>query len=296
MTKYNWTFDASHSDWTANNANGITYGGTDATLTLQTSNYSGIKTTDGIIGQDYPYLVVKLQNSSDRTKLRIRFDKDAGGYAYKSMDISSNDSGFKTYLINLGSNSNWSTANSKDDITIQIGVNNSNAGTVTFDNVEFIASNKDVSQLNFDGDIDYQTLSAANGSSVTDNDGYATWTIAGTNDNAKLEMKTSGFYYTTDAETNKLVTVELINASANDELCFVSTASGQQFSTATMNANDTDDPTGTAQSIIFNVTKDNWTGATNNSWFLRARNSSNSNAAATKGFSVVRFCRQYNSY
>ena len=52
MTKYNWTFDASHSDWTANNADGITYGGTDATLTLQTSNYSGIKTTVGIIGQD----------------------------------------------------------------------------------------------------------------------------------------------------------------------------------------------------------------------------------------------------
>ena len=66
-------------------------------------------------------------------------------------------------------------------------------------------------------------------------------------------MKTSGFYYTVDADTHKLVTVELINVSANDQLAFVSTSSGQEFTPISMNINDADNPTGTAQSIIFNI-------------------------------------------
>jgi hypothetical protein len=209
----------------------------------------------------------------------VKFDKDDNiNLGYKSIDISTNDTDFKTYYVNMGSLSAWNTSGSKDDITIQIGPNTTNAGTTIFDDVRFLSSSKDINQLTFDGDADYQTLSAANGSSIANNDGYATWTLDGNNNNAKLEMKTSGFYYTTDADMNKLVTVELINVSANDQLAFVSTASGQEFTPISMNPNDTDDPNGTAQSIIFNITKDGWSGATNNSWFLRARNSSNSNA------------------
>ncbi len=280
MIEYKWTFDATIADWTGNNANGFASNSTNATLTLKTSNgsYSGIKTTVGIVGQNYPYLVVRIQNSSDRNKIRVRFDKDDGSYGYKSIDISTNDTDFKTYLVHMGSLPAWDTSGSKDDITIQIGPNTTNAGTTIFDDVRFLSSSKDINQLTFDGDADFQTLSAANGSSVTNHDGYVTWTLEGTNNNAKLEMKTSGFYYTTDADMNKLVTVELINVSANNQLAFVSTSGNQQFTPISMDPNDTDDPTGTAQSIIFNITKDNWSGATNNSWFLRARNSSNSNA------------------
>ena len=277
LTKYKWTFDAVSSDWTYNNATSLVYNGTNATLTLKTTNYSGIKTTVGIVGGNYPYLVVRIQNSSDRSKLRVRFDKDDSGYGYKSIDISTNDTGFKTYYINMGGTTTWNTDGIKDDITIQIGTNTYNPGTTIFDDVRFLSSSKDINQLTFDGDADYQTLSAVNGSTIANYDGYATWTLDGTNNNAKLEMKTSGFYYTTDADMNKLVTVELINVSANDQLAFVSTASGQEFIPISMNPNDTDDPNGTAQSIIFNITKDGWSGATNNSWFLRARNNSNSN-------------------
>ena len=280
FTKYKWTFDAASSDWTKDNATSLVYNGTDATLTLKTNNtgYNGIKTTVGIVGEDYNYLVVRIQNSSDRSKLRVRFDKDDSGYGYKTIDISTNDTGFKTYYVNMGSLTTWDTSGIKDDVTIQIGTNTTNPGTTIFDDVRFLSSSKDINQLTFDGDADYQTLSAANGSSIANNDGYATWTLDGNNNNAKLEMKTSGFYYTTDADMNKLVTVELVNVSANDELAFVSTASGQEFTPISMNPNDTDDPNGTAQSIIFNITKDGWSGATNNSWFLRARNSSNDNA------------------
>jgi hypothetical protein len=280
LTKYKWTFDAASSDWSRDNATNLVYNGTNATLTLKTDNtgYNGIKTTVGIVGEDYNYLVVRIQNSSDRSKLRVRFDKDDSGYGYKTIDISTNDAGFKTYYVNMGSLTTWDTSGIKDDVTIQIGTNTTNPGTTIFDDVRFLSSSKDINQLTFDGDADYQTLSAANGSSIANNDGYATWTLDGNNNNAKLEMKTSGFYYTTDADMNKLVTVELINVSANDQLAFVSTASGQEFTPISMDPNDTDDPNGTAQSIIFNITKDGWSGATNNSWFLRARNSSNSNA------------------
>lgn len=281
MIEYKWTFDGTNANWTGNNANGFASNSTNATLTLKTINgsYSGIRTTVGIVGQNYPYLVVRIQNSSDRNKLRVKFDKDDNiNFGYKSIDISTNDTDFKTYYVNMGSLSAWNTSGSKDDITIQIGPNTTNAGTTIFDDVRFLTSSKDISQLTFDGDADYQTLSAANDSSVTNHDGYVTWTLDGTNNNAKLEMKTSGFYYTTDADMNKLVTVELINVSANNQLAFVSTSGNQQFTPISMDPNDTDDPTGTAQSIIFNITKDNWSGATNNSWFLRARNSSNSNA------------------
>ena len=281
FTKYKWTFDAASSDWSRDNATSLVYNGTNATLTLKTNNtgYNGIKTTVGIVGENYPYLVVRIQNSSDRGKLRVRFDKDDdSGYLYKTIDISTNDNDFKTYLVNMGSSLQWNTSGIKDDITIQIGTNTTNPGTTTFDDVRFISSSKDISQLTFDGDADYQTLSAANGSSVTNNDGYATWTLDGTNNNAKLEMKTNGFYYTIDADTHKLVTVELVNVSANDQLAFVSTSSGQEFTSISMNTNDVDNPTGAAQSIIFNIEKDGWSGATNNKWFLRARNSSNSNA------------------
>lgn len=281
MIEYKWTFDGTNANWTGNNANGFASNSTNATLTLKTINgsYSGIRTTVGIVGQNYPYLVVRIQNSSDRNKLRVKFDKDDNiNFGYKSIDISTNDTDFKTYYVNMGSLPAWNTSGSKDDITIQIGPNTTNAGTTIFDDVRFLTSSKDISQLTFDGDADYQTLSAANDSSVTNHDGYVTWTLDGTNNNAKLEMKTSGFYYTTDADMNKLVTVELINVSANNQLAFVSTSGNQQFTPISMDPNDTDDPTGTAQSIIFNITKDNWSGATNNSWFLRARNSSNSNA------------------
>ncbi|MDB2658635.1 hypothetical protein N9Y73_05160, partial [Flavobacteriaceae bacterium] len=250
FTKYKWTFDAASSDWTKDNADDLVYNGTNATLTLKTTNtgYNGIKTTVGIVGEDYPYLVVRIQNSSDRSKLRVRFDKDDSGYGYKTIDISTNDTGFKTYYINMGGTTTWNTDGIKDDITIQIGTNTINEGTTIFDDVRFLSSSKDINQLTFDGDADYQTLSSANGSSIANNDGYATWTLDGTNNNAKLEMKTSEFYYTTDADMNKLVTVELINVSANNELAFVSTASGQEFTPISMNLNDTDDPNGTAQS------------------------------------------------
>ena len=280
LTKYKWTFDTASSDWARDNATSLVYNGTNATLTLKTDNtgYNGIRTTVGIVGEDYPYLVVRIQNSSDRSKLRVRFDKDTSGDGYKTIDISTNDTDFKTYYVYMGSLSAWNTSGSKDHITIQIGTNTTNAGTTIFDDVRFLSSAKDIAQLTFDGDADYQTLSAANGSSLTNNDGYATWTFDGTNNNAKLEMKTSGFYYTVDADTHKLVTVELINVSANDQLAFVSTSSGQEFTPISMNINDADNPTGTSQSIIFNIEKDGWSGATNNSWFLRARNSSNSNA------------------
>ena len=219
LTKYEWTFDAASSDWARDNATSLVYNGTNATLTLKTTGgYSGIRTTVGIVGQDYPYLVVRIQNSSDRSKLRVRFDKDTSGYGYKTIDISTNDTDFKTYYVYMGSLSEWNTSGSKDHITIQIGTNTTNAGTTIFDDVRFLSSSKDINQLTFDGDADYQTLSAANGSSIANNDGYATWTLDGNNNNAKLEMKTSGFYYTTDADMNKLVTVELVNVSSSQDM------------------------------------------------------------------------------
>ncbi len=80
LTKYKWTFDTASSDWARDNATSLVYNGTNATLTLKTTGgYSGIRTTVGIVGQDYPYLVVRIQNSSDRSKLRVRFDKDTSG-------------------------------------------------------------------------------------------------------------------------------------------------------------------------------------------------------------------------
>jgi hypothetical protein len=282
MSKYKWSFDAASSDWVKDNSVSFVYNGTTATLPLKTDNntsYSGIKTSVGVIGNDYRYVVVRLQNSSDRVKLRVRFNKDGGGNGFKTIDITTNDTGFKTYYFDMSSDE-WDTNSSKDDIRILVGTNTSNAGEVIFDDVQFVSSAKDASELTFDGNADYETLSATNGSSVEDEDGYITYTTDGDNNNAKLSANTSDFHYTYDADTYQLVTVNLINVSSNNQLMFStqdSDGSNMSFTNVTMTTNDLDDPDGTPQILQFNVTKSNWSGASNNRWFLRSRNTSNSN-------------------
>ena len=109
----------------------------------------------------------------------------------------------------------------------------------------------------------------------------------GTNNSAKLESRygDTAFNYTQNANTNMAVYIELINTTANNQLVFVAkdgTAQDFYYGDSDMTTNSTEDPvTGAYETIKINMvstTKDNWTGAANEQWFFRARNSNNTNS------------------
>ena len=73
----------------------------DGTPTVKIINLSA-----GINTADYTYAQVKLKNNTANTYLRFSYLKPAGGRLYKNIEISANDTEFKTYLFDL-SNSNF---------------------------------------------------------------------------------------------------------------------------------------------------------------------------------------------
>lgn len=291
-------------DWARNNSTswGYSEGSNNegiGTLVLSSAQWNGIRITSGINGADNPYLVIRLKNNSDKNKIRVKFDKaTVSGYGYYNQTISTNDSEFKTYRLNLGSYGQWSPDYSHTDVTIQFGSSTSESGnSIEIDRIEFCSGTNPLenSKYTFNGNADALSLFASNGSSISDgtgtgsagSPGYLTWNMDGSNDNAKLESRygDTAFNYTQNANTNMAVYVELINTTANNQLIFVAkdgTAQDFYFGDSNMSTNSAEDPAaGTYETIKFNMvstTKDNWTGAANEQWFFRARNSNNTNS------------------
>lgn len=125
-----WTFTNDNEIWasTGTSAN-ITAGATYSTLTINGAGNPQIVTTQANVNADLvDFASITIQNNSDNLRMRFIF-KDANNVnRYVDTDITSNDTEFKTYIINPAQSSYWTgTINS---ITIQFKANSSNSAAV----------------------------------------------------------------------------------------------------------------------------------------------------------------------
>ena len=125
-----WTFTNDNEIWasTGTSAN-ISAGATYSTLTINGAGNPQIVTTQANVNADLvDFASITIQNNSDNLRMRFIF-KDANNVnRYVDTDITSNDTEFKTYIINPAQSSYWTgTINS---ITIQFKANSSNSAAV----------------------------------------------------------------------------------------------------------------------------------------------------------------------
>lgn len=125
-----WTFTNDNEIWasTGTNAN-ITAGATYSTLTINGAGNPQIVTTQANVNADLvDFASITIQNNSDNLRMRFIFKDANNNNRYVDTDITSNDTEFKTYIINPAQSSYWTgTINS---ITIQFKANSSNGAAV----------------------------------------------------------------------------------------------------------------------------------------------------------------------
>ena len=282
FTKHYWTFQNTQGGWSRSAGDTWSTGTNASTLTFTAAqNFPGIKITDPIIGNDNPYAYIKLKNNSTRTTLRVRFFEDGTTNSeQRAVTISTNDTDFKTYRINMSSNGLWNTATAKTDVQVSLTNSVLSAGNIEIDDIQFGSFREDDESFNFNGNSDITGFTGGNGVTVSSDTtdtgkGYVKLAIIA-NNSAKFESKTkSNGGFPVDASSYKGLVVTLINATDNEALAFVSKDGEQKFSFATMDPGNPDDKNGPTQEVVFTyLNKDNWTGSEQDLWFLRPRTSS----------------------
>jgi hypothetical protein len=125
-----WTFTNDNEIWasTGTTAN-ITAGATYSTLTINGAGNPQIVTTQANVNADLvDFASITIQNNSDNLRMRFIFKDVNNVNRYIDTDITSNDTEFKTYIINPAQSSYWTgTINS---ITIQFRADSSNSPAV----------------------------------------------------------------------------------------------------------------------------------------------------------------------
>lgn len=125
-----WTFTNDNEIWasTGTTAN-ITAGATYSTLTINGAGNPQIVTTQANVNADLvDFASITIQNNSDNLRMRFIFKDATNVSRYVDTDITSNDTEFKTYIINPAQSSYWTgTINS---ITIQFRADSSNSPAV----------------------------------------------------------------------------------------------------------------------------------------------------------------------
>ena len=125
-----WTFTNDNEIWasTGTTAN-ITAGATYSTLTINGAGNPQIVTTQANVNADLvDFASITIQNNSDNLRMRFIFKDVNNVNRYVDTDITSNDTEFKTYIINPAQSSYWTgTINS---ITIQFRADSSNSPAV----------------------------------------------------------------------------------------------------------------------------------------------------------------------
>lgn len=250
---FSQTFDFTNTEdgFTEGSGLNITTGATFLTLTTKDNTTDGTlknptlkTTTAGVDTSVNTFIGVTLRNNSTEGPdyFRVSFPKDGSGRVYKNMDITTGDTEFVTYWIDL-SNANWTgTMN-------EIQFHFKKAGnadyplpdpqvTIDIDKVQFTASIPTTLKetFNFSTDDDTEGFTSTNGSISGPTSGVLTFTPAATKF-AKLEQ----LVHHVNATTNKTITIVLKNNSAvNNQLRFIN-AGGTL--TQEMSISDTEDKT-----------------------------------------------------
>ena len=138
-----WDFINSTDSWVASNYSSIS-ASTDASHATFTITDSGdgngssanpnLSNTSASVNTSYGnILAVTIQNNTLNARLRVILNRSsAGTTTYTNVDITTQDSGFKTYLIDMSGSSAWT--GTVDDITLRFQTdsshNQSKAGTI----------------------------------------------------------------------------------------------------------------------------------------------------------------------
>ena len=148
-----WDFINSTDSWVASNYSSIS-ASTDASHATFTITDSGdgngssanpnLSNTSASVNTSYGnILAVTIQNNTLNARLRVILNRSsAGTTTYTNVDITTQDSGFKTYLIDMSGSSAWT--GTVDDITLRFQTdsshNQSKAGTIYIGKIQVTMS------------------------------------------------------------------------------------------------------------------------------------------------------------
>lgn len=215
-----WNFTNSNEGWTG------VQGNLDAGVTASTFTYTGedgnnpqiVQTAAGVDTSTKNYAVVTIKNNTSLEYMRVSYPKVDNGRIYKNVEITSGDTDFQTYVIDVTNGTHW--VGTMDDIKILFKLDqNTNAdgsgGTIEIDAIAFTAT----PPLPIQNEYYFETNDeaegwSANNSSVMINSGVLTIT-PDINAAAKIVQQT----YAIDADANNYMHIVYRNLSTeNDQI------------------------------------------------------------------------------
>ena len=145
-----WNFTNTTENFVGSNFSNIAAGPTYATYTNgQPGGISGnpnLTNTDPMINTTLGnYIALTIQNNTENTRIQVIINRVAGGQTFTSYDgLSTMDTEFKTYFIDMSGNPAWA-ANNVSDITFRVKTSaamntTSQPGTIFFDKIEILGT------------------------------------------------------------------------------------------------------------------------------------------------------------
>ena len=152
FSQTSWNFNGAMQGWEGSNYSKATAGESYVTYEITgRSPYPNFGTIGAKIDtKAYKYISVKLKNLSSNKRLQIILNRnsDLKTEYIPFNNLSSNDSEFKTYKIDLSKNRGW--RNTINDITLRfrtsLGSEGVEAGTVLIDHIEFLGEGEESDQ------------------------------------------------------------------------------------------------------------------------------------------------------
>ena len=152
FSQTSWNFNGAMQGWEGSNYSKATAGESYVTYEITgRSPYPNFGTIGAKIDtKAYKYISVKLKNLSSNKRLQIILNRnsDLKTEYIPFNNLSSNDSEFKTYKIDLSKNRGW--RNTINDITLRfrtsLGSEGVEAGTVLIDHIEFLGEGEESNQ------------------------------------------------------------------------------------------------------------------------------------------------------
>ncbi|MGJ8683621.1 MAG: T9SS type A sorting domain-containing protein [Nonlabens sp.] len=257
-----WEFNNDNGGWSGDFGT-LTAGATTSTLTITgaaNENPKVLSTTAGVMAPANEFAIITLKNNSNNTYMRVSYPKTSSGRIYKNQTISTNDTSFQTYVIDISNNNHF--VGTLDDMQLIFKLDASNnadgsGGTIEIERIEFAASRPlfPRNTYEFDTANDTEGWEGKSGVALTTTGGNLVQDYSNVSTNGNGKMAQEGFYV--DASTAQYVHVILQNGTTNDELRFSypDAMGGKVFRTAATTPNAT-----AFETIDLDVSSADWTG------------------------------------
>lgn len=139
-----WDFNNTLDNFVGSNFSNFNVGATYGTYNIVgPSDNPNLSNTDAMINTSLGNAIeITIQNNTLNTRLQVIIDRQAGGPAFTSIDgLTTNDMGFKTYIIDMSANAKWTGTVS--DITFRFKLSPSggiSTGSVFVDNIAVVST------------------------------------------------------------------------------------------------------------------------------------------------------------